>query len=214
MKKLLIYLNIKLNINAKSWSSSKPNIKYNKALIRGIYAIIAPIIGRTNNTNKIAIIIPSINAGIFFKSCPPGIISIIKFNNASIINIKYWYNGILKITFIGFKTSPSNWVALIITPNIFLVITCIAALINFNNWSNIYFFIKPKIILPTAPIILNIVLNTNLSKFNKVEMEFQTIQPDDEEITQFAYKYDMHIMEERYNVLIFYSGNAGLMYAR
>lgn len=54
----------------------------------------------------------------------------------------------------------------------------------------------------------------NLSKFNKVEMEFQTIQPDDEEITQFAYKYDMHIMEERYNVLIFSSGNAGLMYAR
>jgi hypothetical protein len=53
----------------------------------------------------------------------------------------------------------------------------------------------------------------NLSKFNSVEMEFSTIQPDDE-AAGFGYTYDMHIMEERYNVLIFSSGNAGLMYAR
>ena len=53
-----------------------------------MYSITAPIIGKTMNANNIATIIPKIIAGIFRKICPPGIISKIKFNIASIINIK------------------------------------------------------------------------------------------------------------------------------
>jgi hypothetical protein len=30
----------------------------------------------------------------------------------------------------------------------------------------------------------------------------------------YLYNYDLHILEERYNVLTFVSGNCGLMYAR
>ena len=51
----------------------------------------------------------------------------------------------------------------------------------------------------------------NLSKINKIEFEFNTITPLPNED---AYKYNLHVMEERYNTLIFSSGNAALMYAR
>ena len=50
----------------------------------------------------------------------------------------------------------------------------------------------------------------NLSKINKIEFEFNTITP----IPIAEYKYNLHIMEEGYNTLVFVSGNAALMYAR
>lgn len=78
----------------------------------------------------------------------------------------------------------------------------------------------------------------NLSKFNKVEFEFTTYQPPLDPSAQsyvicgqedgvtttvginkptwriYDYNFDLTVMEERYNVLTFASGNAGLMYAR
>ena len=75
----------------------------------------------------------------------------------------------------------------------------------------------------------------NLSKFKEVEFEFNTIQPpintlpsstifcnDDGEViginkpswTIHTYNFDITVMEERFNVLTFISGNASLMYAR
>ena len=80
----------------------------------------------------------------------------------------------------------------------------------------------------------------NLSKFSKVELEFTTYTPplDTEAITYqicippngltpaipigvnkpswrvFDYTYDMHLFEERYNIVKFVSGNCSLMYSR
>ena len=79
----------------------------------------------------------------------------------------------------------------------------------------------------------------NLSKFNKIEYEFTTFEPslatnveylqvcsrDADGNTIFVgynkpswqiydYTYDLHLYEERFNVLTFTSGNCGLMYAR
>lgn len=65
--------------------------------------------------------------------------------------------------------------------------------------------------LNTNPFELQPTGAVNLSKINKIEFEFNTITPLPNED---AYKYNLHIMEERYNTLIFSSGNAALMYAR
>ena len=76
----------------------------------------------------------------------------------------------------------------------------------------------------------------NLSKFNQIEFEFTTFQPPLDPSAQvqvicnengggpigvnkptwriYDYNYDLTVLEERYNVLTFSSGNAGLMYAR
>lgn len=78
----------------------------------------------------------------------------------------------------------------------------------------------------------------NLSKFNKIEFEFTTYQPPLDPSAQsyvicgqedgvtttvginkptwriYDYNFDLTVMEERYNVLTFASGSAGLMYAR
>jgi len=77
----------------------------------------------------------------------------------------------------------------------------------------------------------------NLSKFNTIEMEFSTITPPvsdqslytetcdpetglviGDNMTQawklYDYVYDMVLIEERYNILKFISGNASLMYVR
>jgi hypothetical protein len=75
----------------------------------------------------------------------------------------------------------------------------------------------------------------NLSKFNTVEFEFTTFQPPLDPSAQvtticdafgnliginkptwrlYDYNFDITVMEERYNILTFTSGNAGLMYAR
>ena len=80
----------------------------------------------------------------------------------------------------------------------------------------------------------------NLSKFSKIELEFTTYSPplDEEAITYqiclpgdentaptpigvnkpswriFDYTYDMHLFEERYNIVKFVSGNCSLMYTR
>ena len=75
----------------------------------------------------------------------------------------------------------------------------------------------------------------NLSKFKNIELEFNTIQPTLDEQAQFSvicdaegnqigvnnpnwrtydYTYDLYLHEERYNIVIFSSGNASLAYAR
>ena len=75
----------------------------------------------------------------------------------------------------------------------------------------------------------------NLSKFNSVEFEFTTTAPPIDGSAQvltvcdglgniigvnkdswriFEYSYDLTVLEERYNVLTFMSGNAALMYSR
>ena len=76
----------------------------------------------------------------------------------------------------------------------------------------------------------------NMSKFNQIELEMTTIFPPLDQnaairticnpntgeiiginkpnINIYHYTYDLHIIEERYNVLTFVSGNCGLMYAR
>jgi hypothetical protein len=76
----------------------------------------------------------------------------------------------------------------------------------------------------------------NLSKFNQIEFEFTTFQPPLDQNAQvqvicaqngggpigvnkptwriYDYNYDLTVFEERYNLLTFSSGNAGLMYAR
>jgi hypothetical protein len=76
----------------------------------------------------------------------------------------------------------------------------------------------------------------NMSKFKNIEFEFTTFQPPLDPSAQvfvicnpeggeviginkptwriYDYNYDLTVLEERYNVLTFTSGNAGLMYAR
>jgi hypothetical protein len=76
----------------------------------------------------------------------------------------------------------------------------------------------------------------NLSKFKNIEFEFTTYQPPLDPSAQvwnvcnpttgdliginkptwrvYDYNFDLTILEERFNVLTFTSGNAALMYAR
>jgi hypothetical protein len=75
----------------------------------------------------------------------------------------------------------------------------------------------------------------NISKFNQIEFEFSTYSPPLDPSANFFticdgngnaigvnksnwrlydYNYDLTILEERYNILTFTSGNAGLMFAR
>jgi hypothetical protein len=76
----------------------------------------------------------------------------------------------------------------------------------------------------------------NMSKFTQIELELSTIYPPLDPYAQvlticdpvtkepigvnkptwniYTYTYDMFLMEERYNVLTFMSGNCGMMYAR
>ena len=75
----------------------------------------------------------------------------------------------------------------------------------------------------------------NLSKFSVIEFEYSTYTPPADANAQtlvvcdndsnpigvnkpiwrlYDYNYDLHLMEERYNILIFESGNAGLMFSR
>ena len=75
----------------------------------------------------------------------------------------------------------------------------------------------------------------NLTKFNEIEFQFSTIFPpriDSVNVTEildnnnnvigtskplsslFEYNYNLHVMEERYNILYFNSGMAGLMFSR
>ena len=90
--------------------------------------------------------------------------------------------------------------------------------------------------LKTSPFDLQPSGAMNMSKFNNVEFEFTTFTPPlDPEAQTFTicdpvsgdilgvnkptwriynYNYDLVVMEERYNTVIFTSGNVGLMYAR
>lgn len=75
----------------------------------------------------------------------------------------------------------------------------------------------------------------NLSKFSNIEFEYSTYTPPADANAQtlvvcdddsnpigvnkptwrlYDYNYNLHLMEERYNILIFESGNAGLMFSR
>ena len=75
----------------------------------------------------------------------------------------------------------------------------------------------------------------NLSKFSKVEFEYSTIQPKLNPLTKtkiicdnsgnpiginkstwdlYKYNYNLHVMEERYNVFVIESGIGGLMFSR
>ena len=77
----------------------------------------------------------------------------------------------------------------------------------------------------------------NMSKFNKIELEINTYEPprrDDDDMAViticdeddnpigvrkpiwdvYQYNYDLTVLEERYNIVHFISGNCSLLYAR
>lgn len=90
--------------------------------------------------------------------------------------------------------------------------------------------------LNTSPFELQPSGGMNVSKFRNIQFEYKTYYPPMDPSAQFYticdpssglpiavnkptwrvydYTYDLHVMEERYNVVIFESGNVGLMYAR
>ena len=89
--------------------------------------------------------------------------------------------------------------------------------------------------LDTNPFILQPSGAINLSKFSVIEFEYSTYTPPADSNAQtlvvcdddgnpigvnkptwrlYDYNYNLHLMEERYNILIFESGNAGLMFSR
>jgi hypothetical protein len=101
---------------------------------------------------------------------------------------------------------------------------------NANN--NLYFY---NFGLKTHPYEYQPSGAMNMSKFSTVELEFTTNSPTLDPSAQFLticdpsdgiigvnktnwqiydYNYDLTVFEERYNILKFLSGNAGLMYAR
>ena len=74
----------------------------------------------------------------------------------------------------------------------------------------------------------------NLSRFKKIEFEIITIEPPvdpsaeffticdeaggiigvSKDRDQYLYNYEMHLFEERYNIIRFISGHGGLLFAR
>ena len=90
--------------------------------------------------------------------------------------------------------------------------------------------------LNTSPFDLQPSGAMNVSKFRNIQFEYKTYYPPMDPSAQFYtvcdpetgvpiavnkptwrvfdYTYDLHVMEERYNVVVFESGNAGLMNAR
>jgi hypothetical protein len=91
--------------------------------------------------------------------------------------------------------------------------------------------------LSTTPFDMQPTGALNLSKFKNIEFEFTTLLPPVDTINSqynvvcddtgvplavstkpawafYVYNYNMHIFEERYNILSFISGQCGLMYAR
>ena len=89
--------------------------------------------------------------------------------------------------------------------------------------------------LDTSPFTLQPYGAVNCSKFSTIELEFTTHSPSYDENAQvlticdangdivginkpswrvYNYTYDLHIFEERFNMLIFNGGNCSLMYAR
>jgi hypothetical protein len=88
--------------------------------------------------------------------------------------------------------------------------------------------------LNTSPFDLQPSGAMNMSKFKDIEFEFSTFIPPKDSNAQstvicdgdgivavnkptwgvYEYSYDLHIIEESYNILTFTSGNCGLMYAK
>jgi hypothetical protein len=88
--------------------------------------------------------------------------------------------------------------------------------------------------LKTSPFVLQPSGAMNMSKFKDIEFEFTTFTPPRDPNAQslticnegeiiavnkptwriYDYTYDMHIIEESYNILTFTSGNCGLMFAK
>lgn len=89
--------------------------------------------------------------------------------------------------------------------------------------------------LNTSPLDLQPSGATNMSRFNKIELEFTTLVPPVNNLAQtlticdpatgdiiginkptwqiYIYNYNLYVMEERINQIIFVSGNCGLLYA-
>jgi hypothetical protein len=89
--------------------------------------------------------------------------------------------------------------------------------------------------LNTSPLDLQPSGATNMSRFNKIELEFNTLIPPVNTLAQtlnicdpatgdiigvnkpswqiYIYNYNLYVMEERINQVIFVSGNCGLLYA-
>ena len=102
---------------------------------------------------------------------------------------------------------------------------------NGSTDTNIYYY---NFCLNTSPSDTQPSGAMNLGRFKKIEMEMTTILPTvnpdnvnttlcDEEggiigVIQaddmYLYDYEMHLFEERYNIVRFMSGNAGLLFAR
>lgn len=99
-----------------------------------------------------------------------------------------------------------------------------------NNDDGIYNY---NFCLDTSPYNLQPSGALNLSRFRKVEFEMVTLSPPVDETSEnitlcdaegniigvqeseiYKYDYEMHLFEERYNILRFVSGNAGLLFAR
>ena len=101
-----------------------------------------------------------------------------------------------------------------------------------NGPDGLYFY---NFGLQTNPLDFQPTGAVNLSKFSKIELEINTIPPPLDPSAQFytvcdqggdligvnkqnweiyKYNYDFILFEERYNVVTFVGGNAGLMYAR
>ena len=79
-------------------------------------------------------------------------------------------------------------------------------------------------------------ISLNMNKFKRIELEIMTIVPQFDLVNSsfnvicdqdsnpigvskvnwrlYEYNFNMHIMEERYNILSFIGGTAGLLYAR
>ena len=103
---------------------------------------------------------------------------------------------------------------------------------NGSNNNGLYCY---NFCLDTSPFSIQPSGAINCSKFSNIELEFTTYTPPYDENAQvlticdadgtviginkpswrvFNYTYDLHLFEERFNMIIFSGGNCSLMYAR
>jgi hypothetical protein len=102
---------------------------------------------------------------------------------------------------------------------------------NGNSDDGLYIY---NYCLNTSPYELQPSGAINLSKFKTIELEFETHTPpfdassqyfvicdsngapigNTKPLTLYEYSYNLHFVEERYNIVRFLSGQAGLLYSR